>query len=97
MHLLIVLVLVVNIAIFMLDHFYLAHNEETRHLGVYIYAIYNVIVIGYVSYDYIFSQNAPQPLPEESTSLLNSDLAQGIISYVQSKPGVIKQLSKFLK
>jgi hypothetical protein len=97
MHLLIVLVLVVNITIFMLDHFYLSHNEETRHLGVYIYTIYNAVVIGYVLYDYIFSQNIPQPLSEESTSLLNNNLLQGIISYIQSNPEVIKQLSKFLK
>lgn len=96
MHLLIVLVLVVNIVIFMLDHFYLSHNEETRHLGVYIYTLYNTIVIGYILYDYIFSQNVA-PLPEESSSLLNNDLLQGIISYIQSNPEVIKQLSKFLK
>ncbi len=106
MQLLIILILVVNIVIFMLDHFYLSHMDETRHLGVYIYSIYNAIIIGYLIYDYISSPSIIAPgmsageLPTadpSADSLLNNDMVQNIISYVQSNPAVIKQLSKFLK
>jgi hypothetical protein len=83
--------------------------EETRNFGLYIYLMYNALIIGYLIYDYVLSPSAIAPgmapavsgeLPSadpSADSLLNNDMVQNIMSYVQSNPAVIKQLSKFLK
>lgn len=100
MYLLFILVLIVNMIIFMLDHFYLLHMPETQHLGMYIYSIYNALVISYLVYSYLLSAEQAQQIQQQvqqEPSLLNSELLQNIISTVQSNPAIIKQLSKLLK
>ncbi len=103
MQLIIILILVVNAIIFSLDHFYLSHMDETKNVGVYVFAIYNVLIMSYLIYSYITEANAAAAAAVVPAGLLssipgaegiaNSDILQSLIKYVQENPAILKSLS----